>query len=109
MLLLLLNMGWSALTVFLAIALYKESRKHANDPALSYSSRDRFSDSFFNNFLRRMTFLVGLLLVGSALAVWSSWLLAILLVAAIPALVTVQVMRGKSAIGNSYKRSLPPD
>jgi ABC-type transport system involved in cytochrome bd biosynthesis fused ATPase/permease subunit len=108
MLLALLQMGWSALTIFLALALWKEARKHQDTPALQYSSRDQFSSGFFNRFLRRMVLFTSVLLIGSAWAVWHSWFLALVLLAAVPALVTVQVVRSKSAIGNSYRRSLPP-
>jgi hypothetical protein len=102
----ILNLVWSAFTLFLALTFWKQTRLHAG-PGLEYSTRDRFLNESFGKFLRKMSMTVIILCGASAWMVWHSWFWAFMLLMSIPALAAVQIVRTKNALPNNYKRSLP--
>jgi hypothetical protein len=102
----MLALLWTAFTLFLAATIWKTAREHAK-PELGYSSRDNHREAFFARFVKKMSLTAVLLCVASAIFVWSSPLLAVLLVLAIPAVAALQVARSKRSIESSGNRSLP--
>lgn len=102
----LLNLVWSAVMFMLALAFYKQTRLHGG-PSLEYSTRDRFLNERFGQFLRKMSLTVIGLLAASAWMVWHSWFWAFVLVLSIPAIAAVQIARTKKSLPEHYRRSLP--
>lgn len=107
MLLFLVHAIWTVFTITLGVMFVRQARKHGNEPALEYSSRDKFTNYHFGRFMRKMSFAVVGLCLLSAWVAWSSMFWAIVILLAIPAVVALQVVRGRKALENSYKRGLP--
>ena len=107
MLLFLIHLIWTAFTITLGVMFARQALKHGSQPALEYSSRDRFTNSHFSRFMKKMSFAVVGLCLLSAWVAWSSMFWAIVFLAMIPAIVGIQFVRSRKALENSYKRGLP--
>ena len=106
----MLALLWSALMFFIAFSFWKHARAHAAESSLGMSTVSSLRDASWSRLLRKMTGTVTILCAASAFVVFfmHAWFLGILLVLAIPVAGALTFVRGKSALSDSYRRSLPP-
>lgn len=107
MLLFLVHAIWTVFTITLGVMFVRQARKHGGQPALEYSSRDKFTNYHIGRFMRKMSLAVVCLCLLSAWIAWSSMFWAVILILLIPGVVALQFVRGRKALENSYKRGLP--
>ena len=107
MLLFLIHLVWTVVAISLGVGFWRQARKHGGEPALEYSSRDKFTNGHFGRTMRKMTLTVVGLCFLSAWVAWSSMFWAVVLMLLIPPLVALQVVRGRKSLESSYKRTLP--